>query len=79
MPTKIKSIKDEEVKKLLAEIDLKMLEEMAKELAGMTFYGPEVPDPTVRELYPNLTEKQLDYFMSKYTGDLTRGERKKKK
>ena len=55
------------------------LDGIAEGLSGMTFFMAKGPDLTVREIYPNLTEKELDYVMSKYTGHLARGERKKKK
>ena len=63
---------------ILAQWKKEDLEDAAKLLSGMTFFM-KGSDPTVREIYPNLTEKELDYFMSKYTGHLARGERKKKK
>ena len=55
------------------------LDDIAEILSGMTFYVAEGPDMTVREINPDLTEEELDYVMSKYTGHLARGERKKKK
>lgn len=56
------------------------LDDIAEIISGMTFFMARgCADPTVKELYPNLTEKELDYVMSKYTGHLARGERKKKK
>ena len=63
---------EKSIKELLAERDKQFLDDLAEGLSGMTFYGTG-SDPTVRELNPDLTEEELDYVMSKYTGGLQRG------
>ena len=57
---------------VLARWKKEALDDFAEGLSGMTFYGSG-SDPTVREINPDLTEEELDYVMSKYTGGLARG------
>lgn len=49
------------------------LDNIAEGLSGMTFYVAEGSSMTVKEIHPELTEEELDYVMSKYTGGLARG------
>ena len=58
---------------ILAQWAKEDLDNIAEGLSGMTFYVAEGHDPTVKEIHPELTEEELDYVMSKYTGGLARG------
>ena len=57
------------VEELTAELDKQVLDQIAKNLTHLIVR----PEPTVRELHPDLTEEELDYVMSKYKGPMERG------
>ena len=49
-----------------------ILDEISNNLPG---YPPLRPggDVTIKEMYPDLTEEELKYVVSKYTGTMERG------
>lgn len=50
-------------------------EDLAELAASLPIYPPLKPggEVTVREMCSDLTEEELDYVMSKYTGSMERG------
>ena len=55
-----------------AQWDREILDDIAFSLPKWPPLGPG-KDNTVRDLRPDLTEAELDYVMSKYTGTMERG------
>jgi hypothetical protein len=56
------------------ESDKVILDGIAEELLHFRVSAHEgVKDVTVRDLYPLLSDEQLDYLMSKYKGPMERG------
>lgn len=70
--TKKKTI-DEMVEELYEKNKLEILEDLARNLPLNEPYAPEGVVTTVRSMCPDLTEEELDYVMSKYTGNIEKG------
>ena len=60
---------DKTIEEINYELDKEILDQIAKNLMDLRVF----PNPTVRDLHPLLTEKELDYVMSKYKGPMERG------
>ena len=56
-----------------AQWDREVLDDVAHNLFKWSPFPSGHHDITVRELCPDLTEAELDYVMSKYTGTMERG------
>lgn len=55
-------------------LDVKqILDGLVSQIPDHEPYAPEGVHTTVRDLFPNLTEEELDYVMSKYKGNIERG------
>ena len=62
------------VEELTAQLDKELLDQAADELSRLRISAHEgIKDETVRDLYPLLSDEQLDYLMSKYKGPMERG------
>lgn len=61
------------VEELLEESKWEILDDLARNLPENEPYAPEGVVTTVRSMCPELTEEELDYVMSKYTGNMERG------
>lgn len=61
------------IEELLEETKWEDLAELARNLPPNEPYAPEGVVTTVRSMCPELTEEELDYVMSHYTGNMERG------
>ena len=50
-----------------------ILDDLVSQIPEHEPYAPEGEHTTLRDLFPNLTEEELDYVMSKYTGNIEKG------